>query len=70
LHCSKIRCDFDAALDAAAGLIGGGIDALLTPLIPMLGERNSPPGREAALAALNGVMGDYLSAPGIRSPSR
>jgi len=49
-----------ASIRAAAGLIGSGIDALLSPLIPLLGPRNSPPGREAVLAALNGAMGDYL----------
>jgi len=47
---------------AVTGLVGSGIDALLTPLVPLLGERNSPPGREAVLAALNGAMGDYLAA--------
>jgi len=47
-----------------AGLMGSGIDAALAPLIPLLGERRSPPGREALLAALNGVMGDYLAATG------
>jgi hypothetical protein len=47
---------------AITGLVGSGIDALLTQLIPLLGERNSPPGREAVLAALNGAMGDYLAA--------
>ena len=49
---------------AITGLVGSGIDALLTQLIPLLGERNSPPGREAVLAALNGAMGDYLAATG------
>ncbi len=42
--------------------VGGGIDAVLAPLIPMLDERHLPPEREAVLAALNGVMGDYLAA--------
>ncbi len=45
-------------------LVGGRIDANLAPLIPMLGERHSSPEREAVLAALNGVMGDYLAATG------
>ena len=49
------------SIRAATGLVGTGIDALLTRLMPVLGERNSPPGREAVLAALNGVMGDYLA---------
>ena len=50
------------SIRAVTGLVGNGIDALLTPLVPLLGERNSPPGREAVLAALNGAMGDYLVA--------
>jgi hypothetical protein len=41
-------------------LIGGGIDAALTPLIPLLRPRESTPARDAVLAALNGVMGDHL----------
>jgi len=44
------------------GLVGGGLDAVLTPLMPMTGESRSTPGREAALAVLNGVIGDYLAA--------
>lgn len=52
------------SIRAITGLVGSGIDALLAPLIPLLGERNSPPSREAVLAALNGVMGDYLAATG------
>jgi pimeloyl-ACP methyl ester carboxylesterase len=43
-------------------LVGGGIDAILAQLIPMLGDGSSSPGREAVLAALNGVLGDYLAA--------
>ncbi len=41
---------------------GDGIDALLGRLGPMLGEKDSSPGREAVLAALNGVLGDHLVA--------
>jgi len=52
------------SIRAVTGLAGGGMDALLTQLIPLLGERSSPPGREAVLAALNGVAGDYLAATG------
>jgi len=47
---------------AITGLVGGGVDAFLTPLMPMLGEGRSTPEREAMLAALNGVIGDYLAA--------
>ncbi len=45
-------------------LVGASIDFALAPLAPLLGE--STPGfeREAVLAALNGVLGDYLQATG------
>jgi pimeloyl-ACP methyl ester carboxylesterase len=43
-------------------LTGGGIDAILVQLIPRLGGQRSSPEREAMLAALNGVLGDYLAA--------
>jgi len=43
-------------------LVGGRIDAILAPPMAMEGERHSTPEREAVLAALNGVMGDYLAA--------
>jgi pimeloyl-ACP methyl ester carboxylesterase len=45
-------------------LVGGGIDAILAQLIPLLGQPSSSPEREAMLAALNGVLGDYLAASG------
>jgi pimeloyl-ACP methyl ester carboxylesterase len=35
---------------------------LLSRLTPLLGERSTWPGRETLLAALNGVLGDYLAA--------
>jgi pimeloyl-ACP methyl ester carboxylesterase len=44
------------------GLVGHGLDRLLAQLEPLLGERSTWPGREALLAALNGVLGDYLAA--------
>lgn len=47
-----------------ARLVGGGLDAILFQLEPMLGERGCSPEREAVLAALNGVLGDYLVASG------
>jgi hypothetical protein len=47
---------------AVARLVGGETDAVLAPLIAMQGERHSAPEREAVLAALNGVIGDYLAA--------
>lgn len=42
-------------------LVGGGIDVLLDQLSLMLGEKDSSPGREAVLSALNGVLGDHLA---------
>ena len=44
--------------------VGGGIDALLAQLSPLLGEMGSSSAREALVAALNGVLGDYLAATG------
>ena len=43
-------------------LVGGGLDVLLGQLRPTLAGRASSPEREAVLAALNGVLGDYLVA--------
>jgi len=43
-------------------LVGGSLDLLLAPLIPLLGEPDSSPEREAVLAALNGICGDTLAA--------
>jgi pimeloyl-ACP methyl ester carboxylesterase len=43
-------------------LVGHGLDRLLARLEPLLNERSAWPGREAMLAALNGVLGDYLAA--------
>ena len=45
-------------------LVGGGLDAVLGRLAPLLGEAAASPEREAVLAALNGVLGDYLEASG------
>lgn len=44
--------------------VGGGVDAALGRLAPLIGERDATPERRAVLAALNGVMGDYLSETG------
>jgi pimeloyl-ACP methyl ester carboxylesterase len=49
------------SIRAITGLVGGKIDAILTPLIPILREKRSTREREALLAALNGVLGDYLA---------
>ena len=43
------------------GLVGGAIDAALGKLDKLLGEKNSCSGREAFLAALNGILGDHLA---------
>ena len=43
-------------------LVGHGLDILLARLEPLLSEHSTWPGREALLAALNGVLGDYLAA--------
>ena len=45
-------------------LVGGGLDAVLARTAARLGEGSSTPGREALLAALNGVLGDHLAASG------
>jgi pimeloyl-ACP methyl ester carboxylesterase len=42
--------------------VGGGIDFALERLTPLLGKSSTWPGRESLLAALNGVLGDYLAA--------
>ena len=47
---------------AAIAVGGRGLDLLLAKLVPELGEGRSWPGREALLAALNGVLGDFLAA--------
>lgn len=45
-------------------LVGGGLDAVLGRLVPLFGEKLSSPEREAVLAVLNGVLGDYLETSG------
>ena len=51
-------------------LVGGGIDAVLAPLVALVGDpagdstRVSSAERDAVLAALNGVLGDHLAASG------
>lgn len=42
-------------------LVGGGMDAAFEWIVPRLGDGSSSPGREAVLAALNGVLGDHLA---------
>lgn len=42
-------------------LVGTGVDAALGQVIPMFDAPPSTPNREAMLAALNGIWGDYLA---------
>ena len=49
-------------IHTVAELVGDGIDTLLDRLSLMIGEKDSSPGREAVLSALNGVLGDHLVA--------
>ncbi len=42
--------------------VGVGLDVFFDHLSPLLGEKDSTPGREAFLSALNGVLGDHLVA--------
>ncbi|MFO1314093.1 MAG: alpha/beta hydrolase [Burkholderiales bacterium] len=45
-------------------IVGASLDALLGALAPLGAERPSSKQRDAVLAALNGVLGDYLAATG------
>jgi pimeloyl-ACP methyl ester carboxylesterase len=47
-----------------AALVGEGIDVALGELARIVGEARSPREAEAVVAALNGVLGDYLLATG------
>ncbi len=47
-----------------ARLVGGGIDAILSQIVPLLDQRPSSAEREAVIAALNGVLGDHLASSG------
>jgi len=44
--------------------VGGGIDLALGAVSPALGHIESSPTRESVIAALNGVLGDYLAETG------
>jgi pimeloyl-ACP methyl ester carboxylesterase len=50
------------SIHGVIGLVGHGLDRLLAQFEPLLGKRSTWPGREPLLAALNGVLGDYLAA--------
>lgn len=45
-------------------LVGGGVDLALARLAALVGQEPSSAGREAVVAALNGVLGDHLAASG------
>ena len=45
-------------------VVGDGVDTLLGMLAPLVAEQSSSQKREAVVAALNGVLGDYLVASG------
>lgn len=48
------------SIRAVTSLVGAGLDVALEQLAPLLGEGVVGQEREAVLAALNGVLGDYL----------
>lgn len=53
-----------ASIRGVTGVVGAGIDLALAQLAPLVGESSPGPEREALLAALNGVLGDYLAESG------
>lgn len=53
-----------AGIRGVTQLVGTGIDRALAQLAPLLGESAPGPERAAVLAALNGVLGDYLEETG------
>jgi hypothetical protein len=53
-----------ATIRGVTRMVGAGIDGALTRLAPLLGGSEPGPERDALLAVLNGVLGDYLAASG------
>jgi hypothetical protein len=53
-----------AGIRGVTQLVGAGIDHALAQLAPLLADGAPGPEREALLAALNGVLGDYLEESG------
>ena len=49
------------SIHGVIGLVARALDKLLARFEPLLADRSAWPGREALLAALNGVLGDYLA---------
>jgi pimeloyl-ACP methyl ester carboxylesterase len=52
------------SIKGVTGLVGAGLDRAIAELAPVLGESERGPEHEAVVAALNGVLGDYLDASG------
>lgn len=52
------------SIRATTRIVGGGIDLLLARIAPLLAHEPSSPRREAAVAALNGILGDHLERSG------
>ena len=50
------------SIRGGVGLAGRSLDTVLAGLAPLVGERSDWPGRDAVVAALNGVLGDHLAA--------
>ncbi len=50
-----------AGVRATTRVVGAGLDSVLGALAPALDDVPSPPVREDLVAALNGVLGDYLA---------
>lgn len=51
-----------ASVRGVTRLVGGGVDATIAALGPLLGARPPSPERDTTIAVLNGVLGDYLAA--------
>jgi hypothetical protein len=52
------------SIRGVTALVGASLDLALAQLAPLLGEGAPGPEREAVLAAVNGVLGDYLAESG------
>lgn len=61
VHSSAIAGLVYESVRGVTRLMGGTTDAILAQLVPVL-DQSSSDEREAVLAALNGIMGDYLAA--------
>lgn len=61
---TRVTAAVYGGIRGVATLVGAGIDQALDRLAPLLGHDTPGPEREAVLAALNGVLGDYLQETG------